>query len=52
MSEDEVNQFEKRWKEIYDQALNPLFNASKNYENILFDKNKFTRLYTYKNSRF
>jgi len=46
MSEDEVNQFEKRWKEIYEQALNPLFQASKKNEKTFFDKNKFTRLYT------
>ena len=46
MSEDEVNQFEKRWKEIHEQALDPLFSASKKREKIFFDKNKFTRLYT------
>ncbi len=46
MSEDEVNQFEKRWIEISDQALDLLFTASKRREKIFFDKNKFTRLYT------
>lgn len=46
MSEDEVNQFEKRWKEIFDQALDPLFTYSKRKEKIFFDKNKYTRLYT------
>lgn len=45
MSEDEVNQFEKRWKEISEQALDPLFFASKRREKIFFDKNKFMRLY-------
>ena len=46
MSEDEVNQFEKGWKEIYEQALDPLLSASKRREKIFFDKNIFTRLYT------
>jgi len=46
MREDEVNQFEKRWKEIYDKALNPLFSDSKKRTKSNFDKNLFTKLYT------
>jgi hypothetical protein len=46
MSEDEITLFEKRWRELLEQALNPLFTSSKNQEKIFFDKNKYTRLYT------
>lgn len=49
MSEDEITQFEKRWREISQEALNPLLISSKNREKIFFDKYRFTKLYTYFN---
>lgn len=47
MSEDEITQFEKKWREINEQGLNPIFTSSRNGEKIIFDKTKYTRLYTY-----
>ena len=44
MSQDEITKFENGWKEILEDGLNPLFEASGNHQNLFFDKNKFSKL--------
>lgn len=44
MSQDEISKFENGWKEILDDGLNPIFEASRNKESIFLDKYKFSKL--------
>ena len=44
MSQDEITTFENGWKEILEDGIIPILEASRNHENIFFDKMKFTKL--------
>ena len=44
MSQDEITKFEEGWKEILEDGLTPIFESSRNQENIFLEKNKFLKL--------